>query len=320
MLDVLPATAPLPPVVVSDLVRSFGTIDGPSDPDAFRLLSRRADEIPDAVLVELQDVACALFVVSQATGFPDLDRRLRSVVSILRHAALDPPSSRPAAVSWGAFLASAFLAIARSRGDDPLVLATEVDAALEIARDEAFLTEDVRTSVRELSSKSPDSSLLEELALALGRFDHALWARLALVTLVASVQPLAPGRPARGSDTHGRPLHQRLRALSPLSAPRRALVLSLGGRARAGGVGGLAALLAEAWLGDSRARSELSYRLLEREADRHDLLFLGALFALQPAEIDSLLAGLRGSGREDVAERLVPLRDRIAPPGTALPE
>lgn len=298
MLDGLLPTAPMPPVLIRELIRAVGSITEPTLPGALRALAERASEIPDADLLALTDLACALFVVWCLSGSPELDRRLRGVTSILRRPSLGLWELRDPRRAWDAFVTGAFLAIARSDGNDPLVLDCETAGILGLVHDQAFLTPDMSARVEELAGMPPSQERLEELAAVLGSPDAAAASHLALVVLVARGELFGPEQRYGAEGLTGFPLHLRLRAMGPIWGPRRAFETALSGRAGLPGIEGLAACLALAHLRAPRALANLQSRLLKGEADGYDLFLLGASLLMSIDERDEFLALLRASGRD----------------------
>ena len=302
MLDGLLSSAPLPPVRIADIVRSVGTVDGPAEGADLRLLGDRIDEIPDGDLLDLVDLACILFVVSRLSGWPALRRRLRSVAALLRRPSLGLFEERDPLAGWDAFVTAAFLAIASSGDDDPLVLDCETKGVLELVHDEPFLTDEMKRQVALLTRGPLSATELVSIAEPLGAPGPSVAAHLALVVLVQRGEPLKPPGRVRLDDTSGRPLHLRLRILGEALGQERGLPAALRSRSVAAGLGGLTALLAAATLRDAAALADLRARLVAGEAEHLDLLHLGAALLLPAEDRLAFVESLRAAGRGALAE------------------
>lgn len=304
MLDGLLSAAPLPPLRIDEIVRSVGTLDGPAKGADLDVLAGHVDEIPDEVLLELVHLACALFVVAQVSGSPALRKRLRSVAVLLRRPSLGLFEERSPLRGWDAFVTGAFLAVATSGDEDPLVLSCETKSVLDLVSNEPFLTDDMKRAVDELTETRSFVPEMEDRAKALGLPDPSAAFHLALVTLVHRGDPLRARQRVRLDDTSGQPLHFRLRSLGEAIARERGLDASLRDGSLLPGVGGLAALLAGAALRDAASFAELRARVLAGEADRHDLVLAGTAFLLPNDDREPFLENLDASGRAAFAARV----------------
>lgn len=302
MLDGLLSSAPLPPVRIADIVRSVGTIAGPAEGADLRLLGDRIDEIPDGDLLDLVDLACILFVVSRLSGWPALRRRLRSVAALLRRPSLGLFENRAPLAGWDAFVTGAFLAVAVSGDDDPLVLDCETKGVLELVHDEPFLTDEMKRQVALLTRGPLSATDLESMAEPLGAPAPSVAAHLALIVLVQRGEPLRRTGCVRLDDTSGLPLHLRLRILGEALGRERGPAAALRNRCVAAGLGGLTALLAAATLRDPAALADLRSRLVAGEAEALDLLHLGTALLLPADARLAFVESLRAAGRGALAE------------------